>query len=78
MRLLCSRRGDEAEASGTAFSRRRLRATLDLGVCQFLRIKESNMDDDDTFYDMDQPANDEDDADDDWGAWMLDNDTSIN
>ena len=36
------------------------------------------MDDDDTFYDMDQPVNDEDDGDDDWGAWMLDNDTSIN
>jgi len=27
---------------------------------------------------MDQPVSDEDDADDDWGAWMLDNDTSIN
>ena len=40
--------------------------------------KENNMDDDDTFYDVDQPVNDEDDADDDWGAWMLDNDTSIN
>ena len=40
--------------------------------------KENNMDDDDTFYDMDQPVNDEDDADDDWGAWMLDNDTSVN
>ena len=40
--------------------------------------KESNMDEDDTFYDVDEPANDEDDADDDWGAWMLDNDMSIN
>ena len=40
------------------------------------------MNDDDTFYDVDQTVNDEDDADDDadddWGAWMLDNDTSIN
>ena len=42
------------------------------------RNKENNMDDDDTFYDMDQPVNDEDDADDDWGAWMLDNDASVN
>ena len=40
--------------------------------------KENDMDDDDTFYDMDQPVNDEDDADDDWGAWMLDNDTAVN
>ena len=44
----------------------------------FSSSKEGNMDDDDTFYDADQPANDEDDADDDWGAWMLDNDTSVN
>ena len=36
------------------------------------------MDEDDTFYDMDQPVNDEDDSDDDLGAWMLDNDTSVN
>jgi len=42
------------------------------------RSKESSMDEDDTFYDVDEPATDEDDADDDWGAWILDNDTSIN
>ena len=52
-------------------------ATVVTSQCTTL-IKESNMDDDDTFYDVDQPANDEDDADDDWGAWMLDNDTAIN
>ena len=40
--------------------------------------KESHMDDDDTFYDVDQPVNEEDYEDDDWGAWMLDNETSIN
>ena len=40
--------------------------------------KESHMDDDDTFYDVDQPVNEEDHEDDDWGVWMLDNDTSIN
>jgi hypothetical protein len=36
------------------------------------------MDEDDTFYDLDEPVNDDDETDDDWGAWLLDNDTAIN
>lgn len=40
--------------------------------------KEITMDEDGNFYDVDEPANDENDADDDWGAWMLDNDTALN
>jgi hypothetical protein len=36
------------------------------------------MDEDDTFYDVDEPVNDDDETDDDWGAWLLDNDTAIN
>ncbi len=35
------------------------------------------MDEDDTFYDVEGPEREDEEEDDDWGAWTLDNETSV-